>query len=459
MCRLRDRRDPGLFRAQTASPSGRTGWRTASCSRPWLASPISRSGKWRRASAPASWSRNDSKRVARRRRCDGCAACGGRGVGLNVVQLAAARRHWLAQGARVAEAAGADIIDINMGCPAKRVTAGQAGAALLRDLDHATKLIETVKEAVRVPVTLKMRLGWDENSIVAPELARRAEAAGVAMITVHGRTRCQFYQGRADWSAIAREGAVSIPVVANGDLQSYQDARAMLEASGADAVMVGRAARGRPWFPGQVAAFLQSGERPADPPAEVQRDALLELHDAWLSHYGHLRGIREARKHTDGREALAISAGAPRLGKILARPPRHRDPPALVVRGIREPSTTWRGGRRHDRRCRHAREPGGIGPADAVLNAVAASGHHRRPGRHHRRCQCGGGNLSKSGRRSCAGTGSRSSCRRQPVADPTRPGAPARCGGQRIPGRSRHARTAASGSSNHVAPVPSGRIT
>jgi len=262
----------------------------------------------------------------------------GEGVGFHVVQLAGCEARWLAEGARVAEAAGADIIDINMGCPAKHVTSGQAGAALLRDLDHATLLIEAAINAVRVPVTLKMRLGWDENSIVAPELARRAEAAGVAMITVHGRTRCQFYQGRADWSAIARvKAAVNIPVVANGDLQSYDDARAMLEASGADAVMVGRAARGRPWLPGQIARFLQTGVRPADLAAHVQRDVLLELHDAWLSRYGSIRGIREARKHIGwALEALAVSCGHSTdwleiwRGRLVTEVE-----PALVARGIR----------------------------------------------------------------------------------------------------------------------------
>ena len=262
----------------------------------------------------------------------------GEGVGFHVVQLAGCEARWLAEGARVAEAAGADIIDINMGCPAKHVTSGQAGAALLRDLDHATLLIEAAINAVRVPVTLKMRLGWDENSIVAPELARRAETAGVAMITVHGRTRCQFYQGRADWSAIARvKAAVNIPVVANGDLQSYDDARAMLEASGADAVMVGRAARGRPWLPGQIARFLQTGVRPADLAAHVQRDVLLELHDAWLSRYGSIRGIREARKHIGwALEALAVSCGHSTdwlkiwRGRLVTEVE-----PALVARGIR----------------------------------------------------------------------------------------------------------------------------
>src|SRR5690606_20250601 len=179
------------------------------------------------------------------------------GVGLHVVQLAGCEARWLAEGARIAEAAGADIIDINMGCPAKQVTNGQqAGAALLRDVDHAVSLIEATVAAVRVPVTLKMRLGWDEHSIVAATLARRAEAAGVAMVTVHGRTRAQFYQGRADWTAIARvKEAASIPVVANGDLTNLNDVNEMLAASGADAVMIGRAALGRDRAPGQVGAY------------------------------------------------------------------------------------------------------------------------------------------------------------------------------------------------------------
>jgi nifR3 family TIM-barrel protein len=261
----------------------------------------------------------------------------GEGIGLHVVQLAGCEARWLAEGARIAEAAGASIIDINMGCPAKHVTSGQAGAALLRDLDQATRLIEAVIGAVQVPVTLKIRLGWDERSIVAADIARRAEAAGVAMVTVHGRTRAQFYQGVADWRAIARvKERVKIPVVANGDLVRIEDATEMLSQSGADAVMVGRGARGRPWFPGQLGAFLESKRKPVDPPLDVQRDVLLELYDSWLSLSGAARGTREARKHI----GWALEAAAISLGQAATWAKRWRSGllaetnPALVMRGI-----------------------------------------------------------------------------------------------------------------------------
>ncbi|WP_018699933.1 tRNA dihydrouridine synthase DusB [Amorphus coralli] len=215
------------------------------------------------------------------------------------VQLAGCRAPFLAEAARMVEANGADLIDINMGCPAKKVTGGLAGSALMRDLDHAVSLIRAVVAAVSVPVTVKMRLGWDHETINAPELARRAEAEGVKLVTVHGRTRQQFYKGRADWSAIRPiVDAVSIPVVANGDCASAADARAMLAQSGADAVMVGRAATGRPWLPGAIARALDEGldEAPTPPAREIGRIACAHF-AACVEHYGPDVGVRTARKH------------------------------------------------------------------------------------------------------------------------------------------------------------------
>ncbi len=245
------------------------------------------------------------------------------------VQLAGREAGAMAEAARIAEAEGAPMIDINMGCPAKKVVGGLSGSALMRDLDHALGLIEAAVRAVRVPVSLKMRLGWDADSLNAAELARRAVTAGVRMITVHGRTRAQFYTGRADWRAIGRVvDAVPVPVIANGDITGPDAARAALAASGAAGVMVGRAAQGRPWLPAQIGAALYAAPAPRVPTGAALADLVADHYDAMLGFYGRDLGLRVARKHLGW--YVDAAGGDPALRARLMRTTDPRETLALL---------------------------------------------------------------------------------------------------------------------------------
>ncbi len=249
------------------------------------------------------------------------------GEGPNAIQLAGCEPAAMAEAARIAEGRGADLIDINFGCPVKKVAVGQsAGSALMRDEVAAARILEATVRAVPVPVTLKMRMGWDHATLNAPRLASIAEASGIAMVTVHGRTRQQFYTGSADWDFIAQvKSAVGIPVIANGDITTVQAAAEALRRSGADGVMVGRGCYGRPWFPAQVAGFLRHGNCPVDPDLAGQKSIMLEHYAAMLTHFGSQAGLRLGRKHI-----AWYSRGLPGSAEFRAAVMRIDDVPGVL---------------------------------------------------------------------------------------------------------------------------------
>jgi tRNA-dihydrouridine synthase B len=260
----------------------------------------------------------------------------GEGLPLTVIQLVGRRAEWMAAGARMAQAAGADIVDINMGCPAKEVTGGLSGSALMRDPDLAERLIAATVSATARPVTLKMRLGWDDASKNAPEIAARAQALGVKAITVHGRTRQQFYSGAADWRAVAAvKAAVSVPVIVNGDIIDAASAREALAQSGADAVMIGRGAYGRPWIAAAIERALAEGGDIVEPDLEARLGIVLDHFRDSLAFYGDRLGLKIFRKHLawyiEGAGLPAIATARREMKAELCRISEPRDVEAALT--------------------------------------------------------------------------------------------------------------------------------